>query len=315
MGRECSPTFPRQGLSRREFLKVGLGLAAASLLPRQLLAAEKEPDGPEVAVARGTKEKLVRAALDQLGGIAEFIKPKDTVCLKPNFSFAANVECGATTSALVVRQIVELCLEAGAARVTIVDHTLADANLCIERSGIRDAITNKDKVSIVALAKERQFAEVKIPQGKELKTTLVAKAVLEADKLINLPTAKSHSATGVSLGLKSLMGLVWNRGTMHQMNLHQAIADLATVIRPCLTILDATRALTSGGPGGPGKTVVLNTVVAGVDPVAVDSYAVGITQWYGKSFTGSSVKHIKAASELGLGEIDTTKMRLKEVKV
>jgi uncharacterized protein (DUF362 family) len=139
--------------------------------------------------------------------------------------------------------------------------------------------------------------------------------VLEADKFINLPTAKSHSATGVSLGMKGLMGLIWDRGALHQMNLHQAIADLATVIRPDLTIIDATRAMTSGGPGGPGKTVQLDTVIAGTDPVAVDSYAVGITQWYNKSFSGKSVKYIVAASELGLGEIDTAKMQIKEVKV
>jgi uncharacterized protein (DUF362 family) len=99
------------------------------------------------------------------------------------------------------------------------------------------------------------------------------------------------------------------------MNLHQAIADLATVIRPALTVVDATRALTSGGPGGPGKTVELDTVVAGTDPVAVDSYTVGITQWYNKSFTGRSVKHVVAAAELGLGEIDTAKMNIKEVAV
>jgi uncharacterized protein (DUF362 family) len=99
------------------------------------------------------------------------------------------------------------------------------------------------------------------------------------------------------------------------MNLHQAIADLASVVKPDLTIVDATRALTSGGPGGPGKTVALGMVIAGIDPVAVDSYAVGITQWYNKSFAGKSVKHIVAAAEMGLGEIDTVKMDIKQVTV
>jgi len=115
--------------------------------------------------------------------------------------------------------------------------------------------------------------------------------------------------------MKGHMGLIWDRGALHQMNLHQAIADLATVIKPDLIIVDATRALTSGGPGGPGKTVQLDTVVAGTDQVAVDSYVVGLTQWYNKSFTGKSVKYIVAAAELGLGEIDTAKMQIKEVKV
>jgi len=143
----------------------------------------------------------------------------------------------------------------------------------------------------------------------------VAKAVLQADKLINLPTAKSHSATGVSLGLKNLMGLIWERSSLHSMNLHRAIAELSLVIRPDLTIVDATRALTSGGPGGPGKTVELNTVVAGADVVAVDSYTVGLTPWYNRAYTGKSVKYIAAAAELGLGEIDPEKMTIKEISV
>jgi uncharacterized protein (DUF362 family) len=144
---------------------------------------------------------------------------------------------------------------------------------------------------------------------------LLAKVVRQSDRLINLPTAKSHSASGVSLGLKNLMGLVWDRGLFHQKNLHRAIAELAQVVRPDLTVVDATRALVTGGPGGPGKTVVLDTVVAGTDPVAVDSYTVGLTQWYGKAFAGKNVKYIVAASGLGLGEIDQARMTIRTVEV
>jgi len=127
-----------------------------------------------------------------------------------------------------------------------------------------------------------------------------------------MPTAKTHSATGVSLGIKGLMGLIWDRGHLHRVNLHRAIAELATVIKPGLTVVDATRALTSGGPGGPGKTVTLNKVVAGTDLVAVDSYTVGLAQWYKKSWTGNQVKYIRAAADLGLGEINTSNMQIKE---
>jgi uncharacterized protein (DUF362 family) len=303
-------------MNRRDFIKAGLGLAAASMLPKALFGAEPtKVVGPVVAVARGTKSGLVKGSLDLLGGMGKFVKPGDKVCIKPNFSFAANSECGATTSAEITRQVVQLCLDAGAARVVVFDHTIQDAALCIEQSGVQAAVVDKEKVSLLTLTKERQFADVPIPGGKELKSAKVAKVVLESDKFINLPTAKSHSATGVSLGMKGLMGLIWDRGALHQMNLHQAIADLASVVKPDLTIVDATRALTSGGPGGPGKTVALGMVIAGIDPVAVDSYAVGITQWYNKSFAGKSVKHIVAAAEMGLGEIDTAKMDIKQVTV
>ena len=305
-----------KNITRREFFKISAGAAVGvTLLPRFLSSTEaKEITGPVIGVARGEKAKLVKAALDAIGGIDKFIKQGDRVCIKPNISFAANVDRGATTTPEITKQVVELCLDAGASKVIILDHTIQNPELCVEKSKIEEALIDKKKVSLLTLTKERQFTEIEIPQGKELKSIKVAKAIQKADKLINLPTAKSHSATGVSLGIKNLMGLIWDRGHLHQVNLHRAIAELATVIKPDLTIIDATRALTSGGPGGPGKTVILNTVIVGADPVAVDSYGVGITQWYKKSFIGKNVKYIAAASELGLGEINTDKMTIKQVK-
>ena len=129
--------------------------------------------------------------------------------------------------------------------------------------------------------------------------------------LINLPQAKSHSNTGVSLGIKNLMGLIWDRWSFHtKYNFNQALADLATVIRPQLTILDATRALISGGPGGPGEVRRPNLIIAGTDPVAVDSYGVTVVPWYGQSFKGRQIEHLLAAHQRGLGKIDLEPLRI-----
>jgi uncharacterized protein (DUF362 family) len=300
-------------MTRRDFMKISAGAALATLLPKSLFSA-KNANGPVIGVAHGDNAKLVSTAVDLIGGIDSFVKSGDVVCIKPNLSFASNIDCGATTNPEMVKQMVQLCLDAGASKIMILDHTIQDPTLCIERSRIEDAIIDK-KVNLVTLQRERQYAEVEVPGGKELTTIQVAKAIQNTDVLINMPTAKSHSATGVSLGIKNLMGLIWDRGYLHRVNLHRAIAELATVIKPDLTLVDATRALTSGGPGGPGKTVTLNKVVAGTDPVAVDSYAVGITHWYKKAFTGTQVKYIRAAADLGLGEIDTSNMQIKEAAV
>jgi len=297
-------------ITRRDFIKISAGAALATLLPKPLLGAENT-NGPVIAVAHGEKSKLVHTAVDLMGGIKNFVKSGDVVCLKPNLSFASNTDCGATTSPEVVKGMVQLCLDAGASRIFVVDHTIQDPTLCVERSRIEEAIIDK-KVSLVTLQQERQYTEIEVPGGKQLTTIQVAKIIQDADLLVNMPTAKSHSGTGVSLGIKNLMGLIWDRGYLHRVNLHDAIAELATVIKPGLTIVDATKALTSGGPGGPGKTVILNKVVAGIDPVAVDSYTVGIAQWYKRSWTGNQVQYIKAAANLGLGEIDTNKMQIKE---
>lgn len=303
-----------KGITRRNFIKLGAGAAAAASLFPHLVFGE-EGKGPVIAVAHGDNAKLAAAAIDALGGIDAFIRSGDKVCIKPNISFASNIDCGATTSPGMVKQIVSLCLEAGAAKVIIVDHTIQDAELCRENSGMEAAITDRKRVSLLTLTKERQFSETAVPGGSELKSIKVAKVVQSTDKLINVPTAKSHSATGVSLGLKNLMGLIWDRGKLHRLNLHRAIAELGLVIKPDLTVIDATRALTTGGPGGPGKTVQLDMAIAGIDVVAVDSYGVGITEWYDQSFTGKQVKYIVEASELGIGEIDTEKMEIIRVEV
>ena len=83
--------------------------------------------------------------------------------------------------------------------------------------------------------------------------------------------------------------------------------------KPNLSIIDCVYALLTNGPAGPGKTVELNTVVASTDPVAADSYTVGIARWYNREFKGNQVKHIKIANELGFGEIDVAKMDVKKV--
>ncbi|MBE0432130.1 DUF362 domain-containing protein [candidate division WOR-3 bacterium] len=304
-------------ITRREFVKIGAGAALAALLPKSLMRADRPAgSGPLIGVAGGDNSKLVRAAVDLVGGIDKFIKPGGVICIKPNLSFSSNNDCGTTTNPLVVKQMVELCLEAGASRVIVMDHTIHQAELCVERSGIKEAIIDR-KVSLVTLQQERQYAEIDVPRGTdtELSKIKIAKAIQDADLLVNMPVAKSHSATGVSLGLKALMGLIWDRGYLHRVALDQAIAELGTVIKPGLTLIDATRALTTGGPGGPGKTLILDKVVAGTDPVAVDSYTVGLAPWYGKAWTGNQVKHIRAAAGLGLGEIDPAKMQIRESKV
>ncbi len=114
-----------------------------------------------------------------------------------------------------------------------------------------------------------------MPGGKVLHSVEVVKELLKTDILINVPVAKSHNAAGVSLGMKNLMGLVWDREAFHErFDLNVGIVDSSRLIRPNLIIIDATRALITSGPSGPGKVVSLKTIMAGIDPVAVDSYTV-----------------------------------------
>jgi uncharacterized protein (DUF362 family) len=277
------------------------------------LEAKEEYD---LVAITGEPVAATRKALEAMGGISRFVKKGQHVVLKPNMSFSNTPDRGSTTHPLVVATVAQACIEAGAQQVLVLDHTLQRAELCLERTGIREACKHMNSVHVLALQEKKFFREIKIPQGKILERVEVMKELLDDPVLINLPVAKSHSATGVSLGIKGLMGLIWDRESFHtQYNINQALADLATVIKPQLTILDATRALASGGPGGPGEIKKPNLIIAGIDPVAVDSYGVTVVPWYGQNFKGRQVEHLLAAHQRGLGKIDIDQLKIFKEKV
>jgi uncharacterized protein (DUF362 family) len=296
-------------VTRRTFLKTAMAGATLALSGNPpFLQAKEEYD---LAVISGEPVAATRKALEAIGGISRFIKKGQRVVLKPNMSFTRTPEFGATTHPLVVATVAQDCMNAGAQQVLILDHTLHRAELCLERTGIREACKNIPGVHVLTLQEKKFFQEIKVPQGKVLERVEVMKEVLDGSVLINIPVAKSHSATGVSMGMKGLMGLIWERESFHsRYNMNQALADLATVIKPQLTILDATRALTSGGPGGPGTVMKPNLIIAGVDPVAVDSYGVSIVPWYGQNFKGRQVEHLLIAHQRGLGKIDIDQLKI-----
>lgn len=300
---------PHQKITRRRFLKTAMAGVTLVLSDRpSFLNAKEEYD---LVVISGEPSAATKKALEALGGISRFVKKGHRVVLKPNMSFARTPDFGATTHPLVVAAVAEACAQAGANKVVILDHTLHRAELCLERTGIREACKNISGAHVTAFQERKFFKEIKIPQAKALDRAEVIQEVLESDLLINLPVAKSHSATGVSLGIKGLMGLIWDRESFHsRLNINQALADLATVIRPQLTVLDASRALTSGGPGGPGEVKKLNLIIAGTDPVAVDAYGVTLAPWYGQNFKGRQVEHLLIAHQRGLGKIDTDQLKI-----
>jgi uncharacterized protein (DUF362 family) len=303
-----------QGMNRRKFLKTVAAGMVLGMTGRPTFSVAKEEY--DLAVISGEPVAATKKALEAIGGISRFVKKGQQVVLKPNMSFARTPDFSATTHPLVVATVAQACMEAGAQQVLVIDHTLHRAELCLERTGIPEACKNISGVHVLALQDRKFYREIKIPQGKVLDRVEVIKDVLDSPVLINIPVAKSHSATGVSMGMKGLMGLIWDRESFHsQYNMNQAIADLGTVIKPQLTVLDATRALTSGGPGGPGEVKKPNLIIAGIDPIAVDSYGVSIVPWYGQNFKGRQVEHLLMAHQRGLGKIDIDQLKISKEKV
>lgn len=304
----------REGVSRRDFLKTAstglvVGLAGRS---RGASAAPSH----DLVVISGDPAAATHRAVEALGGMARFVQKGDRVVLKPNMSFASGPDRASNTHPAVVHTVARMCLEAGAEQVMIVDNPLQSAELCLRRAGVAEACKGLKNTYVQMFTDQKFYREVKIPKGKVLDRVEVLKEVLDSQVLICLPQAKSHSNTGISMGIKGLMGLIWDRWSFHsKYNINEALADLATVLRPKLTILDATRALTTGGPGGPGEVVKPNLVIAGTDPVAVDAFGVGVAPWYGQQFKGRQVEHLLAASQRGLGKIDVDGLNILKATV
>jgi len=289
-------------------LALGAGAAGLSMLgPGEALAA---PSARVVVVTGTDPVKMLKAALKVFRGLDSIVKGKKVV-LKPNASFKNPATWGNNTNPAVAAAVAQLCKESGAASITAVDHTMGTDGKSIKACGVGPALEQVGGVQVISAHQKSDYVKKRVVKGKQLKTTEVPRVVAAGDVLINIPVAKQHNATKVSFGLKNLMGLVWDRRHFHEMiNLHQGIADLATLLTPALTVIDATVVMTTNGPQGPGKVQKLNTLVVSTDPVAADAVAVGLTQWDNASLKPSDVAHIKNAALLGLGVADLSAIKI-----
>jgi uncharacterized protein (DUF362 family) len=270
------------------------------------------PQAAYLAVARGGDPRAItRAALAAIGGIERFVKPGADVIVKPNICVEYHsYEYAATTNPEVVAALVELCLAAGARRVRVMDHPFGGtAERAYARSGIGEAV--KSVGGTMEVMNSAKYRKNKIPEGRDLRSVKLYQEVLEADVLIDVPIAKHHNLARLTLAGKNLLGVVERPGSLHA-NLGQRIADLVSLVRPTLTVVDAVRILRAHGPtGGNLDDVQLtNTVIASHDIVAADAYAATLF-----GLQGADIAYVRAAAEMGLGTMDLGAIDLEEIAV
>jgi uncharacterized protein (DUF362 family) len=300
-------------MDRRCFLKTavltGVTLTLPDILnpfPGGLQAFEKA----DLVVARGpSPARITRAAVDGLGGIRRFISRGDVVVVKPNIGWDRTPEYAANTNPEVVSAIVQLCHEAGAKVVKVFDRPVVEARRCYKQSGISDAAAAVG--GIVSYVDDRKFREMKL-SGHALKSWPIYTEVMEADKVINVPIAKTHGLSTLTLGMKNWMGVMGgSRGRIHQ-KIEGSLVDVATLVKPVLIVLDAVRILTANGPQGGDLSDVkrLNTVAAGTDQVAVDAFGASLF-----GMKGSDIGYVLAGHRAGLGTMDLSRLKIKRVNL
>jgi uncharacterized protein (DUF362 family) len=309
--------------SRRDFLARSAAGALALGTPGLLAyGAESRPAAMTIAKWSGPKElspadlkaaaeKLTERAIEGLGGLKRFVTRGSVVWIKPNIGWDRTPEQAATTNPDIVAEVVLMCLEAGASKVKVFDRTCNDARRCYTQSRIAPALAAiKDPRVEVSYIDDRKFRLIEIPGGRLLTKWHVYEEVLGADKFINLPIAKHHSAAVLTIGMKNVMGVIGsNRAVLHK-SIHEALPDLNRAVKSHLTVVDATRVLIANGPqGGRLEDVrVLDTVIAGRDIVSVDSVACTL---FNK--TPREVRYVQLAQDAGLGVADIERIKVKRI--
>ncbi len=319
-----------QRTDRREFLKrtsqaglaalsaggAGIWLRTRSRHPQQELSATQvrsyrvnlPQTTPAMAVVTGgSPGELVAEAINALGGMHQFVSRGDVVVLKPNIGWDRVPQQAANTNPEIVRKTAELCFDAGAKKVIVTDVSCNDPRRCFKRSGI--AASAESVGAAVLLPEERKFRDYRL-NGALLSVWPIYTPAVEADKVINLPIVKHHNLSRASMGMKNWYGILGGRRNQLHQNIDMSVADLATFIRPTLTILDAYRVLISNGPQGGNLNDVklMKTVVAGIDPVAIDAFGATLL-----GLRAEELPYITLAHQRGLGNKNFADLNVKHI--
>lgn len=272
-------------------------------------AVVHRPEDVVLAVAKSSRDAatLTRKAIQALGGMQRFVSRGDIVAVKPNIGWDRMPVHAANTNPAVVAEVVRLAFEAGAKRVVVTDASCNEPNRCFQRSGIWRA--SYELGATVIIPAEHRFREVRM-KGDVLDQWPVYTPLVNADKVINVPVAKHHNLCRFTAAMKNWYGILGGRRNRLHQNIDVSIADLATFMRPSLTVVDATRVLLRNGPQGGNidDAVDMHQVIASRDQVAADAYACTLI-----GEKPENIAYLKMGHERGIGRMDYQNVRRVEV--
>jgi uncharacterized protein (DUF362 family) len=266
--------------------------------PQSVIKNPFTKDGKSlVSVVQGTGlsedvPKMVRKSVDLIGGIERIDVKGRNVMVKPNTN--SNNPPPAVTNPLVVGSVVEMLMEAGAAKVKVGDCSNINNRTgdVMKNQGIQKAV--EDAGGEVVFLEEEEFITVEMPWGKWLTETRISRPIYEAERLINLPVIKSHNVTSFSMSMKNFIGVIhkesrldpeWKPSTkvFHACgNPAEAVAELNCLVQPDLTIMDGTKCLASYGEGDDaGNVREANLIVASGDRIANDIVGLSVIKSFG----------------------------------
>jgi uncharacterized protein (DUF362 family)/Pyruvate/2-oxoacid:ferredoxin oxidoreductase delta subunit len=240
----------------------------------------------------------ITEALNLLGGLNRFVKPGMKVLLKPNLLSAKGPDRAITTHPEFVAAVARMVRGLGA-EVRVGDSP-AGAKAGIQRvwdeTGL-SAVAARDGLELVSF--ERSGTT---PVMHDTRVYHVARPVLEADLVINLPKLKTHVLTLMTGGVKNTFGVIpgFRKGLYHKeapnpRHFSRILIDIFSIVQPELTIMDGITVMDGDGPAS-GRVRPGGRVLASADAVALDTVAA-----YLIGLPSEQVHTIRYAAEAGLG--------------
>lgn len=297
-------------MQRRTFLKaLGASLALGGQTNRLYAGAATTGVPDLVAVKNGDPETLFDRGIEALGGMGRFVKKGQTVVVKPNIGWNVAPERAANTHPRLVRRIIEHCLQAGAKQVYVFDHTCDAWRDSYRTSGIEQAVKEAGG-KLAPGNSEGYFQTVAVDKGRRLRQVKEHELILQSDVFINAPVLKSHGGAQLTVAMKNLMGIVWDRGEWHANDLHQCIADFASYRQPDLNVVDAYNVMMRHGPRGVSAADVVNrqSQLLSTDLVTADAAAAKLF-----GLEPDAVGYIRLASEMGVGRKDLENLAIQRI--
>lgn len=307
-------------MDRRNFIKSGIaagllvGTATGnSSLLNGLYSNHSYPNAPYdmVAIKGGEPDSMFEQAIEAMGGMKRFVKKNQKVVVKPNIGWDVIPEKAANTNPKLVGKIVRSCFDAGAKEVYVFDNTCDNWTRCYSNSGIEKAVKDA-KGKLVPGNQESNYHLVELKNTKKLTKAKEHELILESDVFINVPVLKHHGSGRITVAMKNLMGVVWDRGYWHRNDLHQCIADFASYRKPDLNIVDAYNVMLQNGPKGISvdDLALMKSQIISTDILAAD---VASAKLFG--LEPESINYIKYAALMNVGQSDLTKLNIKRMVI
>jgi len=272
-------------------------------MARTKVAIAKSPKSP----GEKEMEATVRKAIELSGGLTDIIKRGDTVIIKPNIILPKPPESAAVTDPRVCKVIANMVRELGAKPIIAESTGVGlDTEESIQGSGYGKL--REEGYEVIDLKKEgTETVKIPVPKGKKMKEITLPKIVVDADVVISVPKMKTHDQPLVTLALKNMKGVMpdtFKRKFHTTFGIFQGVADLATVMKPTLSVVDGIIAMEGLGPAF-GDPVEMDLIIAGRDPVAVDAVTCSVMGIQPKD-DGC----VRVAAESGIGTADLRKIEV-----